>query len=99
MMEQIWQNYFNTHPDAVPAFRGDAEVTNVCRAPAETTAMPLPARLSLSPESDPWQEVRSVTPASIPGSGAGLTHLLVNIQSSSGRRLLITSSLGAKPME
>lgn len=78
-MRQIWQDPFHTCRDVVSALGREAEVTNGTGDPAGTTAMWLC-------ESPPSSGIRcpaeglSCQPISVPGSGAGLTHLLVNIQ-------------------
>jgi hypothetical protein len=59
MMEQIWQNYFNTHRDVVLAFRGQPEWW----MPAGTQLSTWPCGFVISPSTTvrPWQKVSSVT--------------------------------------
>lgn len=97
-MAQIWHNYFNTLRDVAPAFRWDAGVINACPDPAETTAVPLSSRIRPLADGLTCHTHPAPPPVSVPGSGAGLTHLLVNLQSSSRRCLLLITSLEAMPV-
>lgn len=84
------------HHDVVPAFRWEAEVINVCSDPAETTATWLY-------EIPPSTGIRALAdnpichPIIVPSSGAGLTHLRVNIRSWSSVLVLALATHNNKP--
>lgn len=89
-MRQIWQNYFNTHHNVLSASRWEAEVISVCQDPAETMAVWLCEPLA-STGISPLAEGLMCNPITVPSSGAGLIHLLLNIPSYSSAKDKISS--------
>lgn len=79
MRGRIWQNCFNAQHDMLSASRWGAGVISVCQDPAEATAVGLCEPLAPT-GIGPSAEGLICHPSTVPGSGAGLIHLLLSIQ-------------------